>query len=68
MPGNVVGLAWHPRLNQILVGAGDRKAGAVRVLYDPALSERGVLLCAGRKLRPKDPFDFEVWTVNASPA
>jgi len=32
----------------------------VRGLYDPTLSERGVLLCAARKPRAKDPLDFEV--------
>ncbi len=31
----------------------------MRVLYDPTFSERGVLMCAGRKLRAKDPFDFQ---------
>ena len=42
------------------VGAGDKQGGATRVLYSPSYSERGVLLCAHRKLRAKDPFDFEV--------
>lgn len=32
----------------------------MRGLYDPTLSERGVLLCAARKPRAKDPLDFEV--------
>ena len=32
----------------------------MRVLYDPTFSERGVLMCAGRKLRAKDPFDIQV--------
>ena len=32
----------------------------MRALYDPTFSERGVLMCAGRKLRAKDPFDFQV--------
>lgn len=32
----------------------------MRALYDPTLSERGVLLCAARKPRAKDPLDFEV--------
>ena len=40
--------------------AGDKAGGCVRVLYDPTFSERGVLMCAGRKLRAKDPFDFQV--------
>ncbi len=41
-------------------GAGDKSGGCVRGLYDPTLSERGVLLCAARKPRAKDPLDFEV--------
>ena len=48
--------------------AGDKKAGSVRVLYSPALSERGVLTCASRKLRPKDPFDFQVCIPRSLPA
>ena len=40
--------------------AGDKAGGCVRALYDPTLSERGVLLCAARKPRAKDPLDFEV--------
>ena len=44
----------------IVPHAGDKTAGAVQVLYSPSLSERGVLFCAHRKPRQKDPFDFEV--------
>lgn len=40
--------------------SGDRSGGCVRALYNPTLSERGVLLCAARKPRAKDPLDFEV--------
>lgn len=40
--------------------SGDKSGGCVRALYDPTLSERGVLLCAARKPRAKDPLDFEV--------
>lgn len=32
----------------------------MRALYNPTFSERGVLLCAARKPRAKDPLDFEV--------
>lgn len=42
------------------VHTGDKAGGCVRALYDPTLSERGVLLCAARKPRAKDPLDFEV--------
>ena len=43
---------------------GDKAGGCVRALYDPTLSERGVLLCAARKPRAKDPLDFEVCSLN----
>jgi len=43
---SIVGLQWHPRLNQILLGNAD---GGAYVLYDPQLSERGAMLCATRE-------------------
>jgi len=48
-------------------GAGDKSGGCVRGLYDPTLSERGVLLCAARKPRAKDPLDFEVTKYSMCP-
>eukprot|EP00854_Cymbomonas_tetramitiformis_P016652 gene16652-19784_t len=36
MPTSAVAMTWHPKLNQILVGCGDKKSGATHVLYDPA--------------------------------
>lgn len=60
MPKSVVAVQWHDRLNQIVVGVGDRKGGSVRVLYDPTTSSQGVLLAAGRKPRAANPFDFQV--------
>jgi WD40 repeat protein len=56
--GGAVAVQWHPKINQILVGAGDRKSGAVHVLYDSELSEKGVMMAAGRRPRPVNPFDF----------
>ena len=50
-------LKW---LNNVADGPGDRSQGAVKVLYSTSLSERGVLFCAHRKPRAKDPFDFQV--------
>ena len=41
-------LLWHDKLNQIVVG--DR-AGAVHVLYDPAVSLRGAVMVEGRTVR-----------------
>lgn len=65
--GSAVAVHWHSRLNQIFVGTGDKAGGCVRALYDPTLSERGVLLCAARKPRAKDPLDFEAPVVIHTP-
>ncbi|KAL3132621.1 hypothetical protein ABBQ32_009149 [Trebouxia sp. C0010 RCD-2024] len=65
--GSAVAVHWHSRLNQIFVGTGDKAGGCVRALYDPTLSERGVLLCAARKPRTKDPLDFEAPVVIHTP-
>ena len=43
---SIVGLVWHPRLNQIILGNGD---GGAYVLYDPEMSDKGALLCANRE-------------------
>jgi len=43
---DVIKAAWHPKLNQILVGSGD---GIVRVFYDPNRSFRGAKLCMVKK-------------------
>jgi len=43
---HVIKAAWHPKLNQILVGSGD---GVVRVYYDPTKSRRGAKLCMVKK-------------------
>jgi len=43
---HVVRSAWHPKLNQILVGSSD---GIVRVYYDPIRSFRGAKLCVVKK-------------------
>eukprot|EP00195_Chlamydomonas_chlamydogama_P015841 CAMPEP_0202913062 /NCGR_PEP_ID=MMETSP1392-20130828/59433_1 /ASSEMBLY_ACC=CAM_ASM_000868 /TAXON_ID=225041 /ORGANISM="Chlamydomonas chlamydogama, Strain SAG 11-48b" /LENGTH=510 /DNA_ID=CAMNT_0049604183 /DNA_START=1 /DNA_END=1533 /DNA_ORIENTATION=+ len=59
MPGNVTAMAWHPRLNQIFVGIGNRKTGSTRALYDTTFSERGVMIGAVRKPRQPNPFDFQ---------
>jgi len=43
---HVIKAAWHPKLNQIVVGSGD---GVVRVYYDPERSVRGAKLCMVKK-------------------
>eukprot|EP00227_Mantoniella_beaufortii_P014791 CAMPEP_0197584682 /NCGR_PEP_ID=MMETSP1326-20131121/7216_1 /TAXON_ID=1155430 /ORGANISM="Genus nov. species nov., Strain RCC2288" /LENGTH=710 /DNA_ID=CAMNT_0043149089 /DNA_START=43 /DNA_END=2175 /DNA_ORIENTATION=+ len=57
-PGNCVTVMWHHRLNQVFLGCGDHKSGATRVLYDDKRSTRGLLVCVGRKIRPKSNADF----------
>eukprot|EP00850_Spirogloea_muscicola_P000386 SM000001S04788 [mRNA] locus=s1:2312983:2316452:+ [translate_table: standard] len=56
---SVVRVAWHPRLNQIFVTTGDKKEGGTHILYDPALSERGALVCVARAPRKKSAVDFQ---------
>eukprot|EP00951_Prasinocladus_malaysianus_P039941 scaffold452891_cov46-Prasinocladus_malaysianus.AAC.1 len=51
VPGSVCAFNWHAQLNQILIGAGGRKAGAAHMLYHPTFSEKGALLCVGRAPR-----------------
>lgn len=55
---NVTALQWHDRLNQIFAGTGDRRSGCVRVLYDTARSERGVLSSVVRAPRRASELDF----------
>uniref|UniRef100_A0AC34FKW3 Uncharacterized protein n=1 Tax=Panagrolaimus sp. ES5 TaxID=591445 RepID=A0AC34FKW3_9BILA len=43
-----VSCAWHPKLDQILVGLTD---GTCRLYYDPRSSIRGALLCATRPIK-----------------
>lgn len=59
MQSHVTSVFWHPLINQLLVGCGDRTSGSVHVLYSPERSEKGALLCAGKKNRPKNPVDFQ---------
>nr|SVE74082.1 EOG090X0364 [Daphnia barbata] len=50
---HVVRTIWHPKLNQIIVGAGD---GNVHLYYDVAKSHNGAKLCLGKpkRIRPHD--------------
>ena len=57
--GPATAIAWHPRINQILVGSGERAKGWTHVLYNPDMSEKGALLCAAKKPRVRNPLDFE---------
>ncbi|KAJ7531036.1 hypothetical protein O6H91_14G029800 [Diphasiastrum complanatum] len=64
---SVVCCAWHPRLNQIFATVGDKKEGGTHILYDPALSERGALVCVARAPRKKSVEDFEAKPVVRNP-
>lgn len=72
-PGSVVPVLWHPKLNQIIFGCGDRKMGSARVLYDVGSSTNGVLLAVGKKPRKTNISDFaanvqaEIYHPNALP-
>ena len=61
MQGSVVAVTWHPRLNQIAVGCGDRKEGTARILYDSSMSIRGALMALGRRPRKENANDYRVW-------
>jgi len=62
---SVGGLCWHPRLNQVFVGGSD---GVTYALYDPARSERGVLLCKSRAPKRRDVEMGDVDRLQASQA
>ncbi|BBN09954.1 WD repeat-containing protein 70 [Marchantia polymorpha subsp. ruderalis] len=64
---SVVCTYWHPRLNQIFATVGDKKEGGTHVLYDPAISERGALVCVARAPRKKSADDFELKPVIHNP-
>jgi hypothetical protein len=65
-PGSVVPVTWHPKLNQIAFGCGDRKQGSGRILYDPELSDldKGIIPAVGRRPRQENEGDF---TINVKP-
>ncbi|GMH33543.1 hypothetical protein BSKO_01377 [Bryopsis sp. KO-2023] len=65
--GHVVASLWHDRLNQIVVGAGDRSGGTTSVLYNPHRSEKGALLCVGRAPRKKSVMEFTAPVVIHNP-
>jgi len=52
---SIVNVLWHPKLNQIVCGTSN---GSVRVLYDPQLSKKGVLLSSSRSVRKKNALEL----------
>ncbi|XP_064465742.1 WD repeat-containing protein 70-like [Ornithodoros turicata] len=70
-PAGISRVAWHPRLNQILVALAN---GSLNVHYDPDKSKHGALLCAARvpRRRPRTdailpPTQSQVLTPHALP-
>ena len=59
-PGSAVAVCWHARLNQVFVGCAQGRTGETRVLYDPVLSSRGVLLGKNRTPRSMDAGDVAI--------
>ena len=50
-PGtSVLRIAWHPKLNQVLVSDGE---GNTHVHYTPGLSQKGAMLCANKTVSKK---------------
>ncbi|KAH7624593.1 hypothetical protein Ndes2526B_g00793 [Nannochloris sp. 'desiccata'] len=73
VPGSAVAVNWHPKINQIVVGCGDRKEGTTRVLYDSTFSTRGAVLSIGRRPRIDNAADYtadfqpQIYNPNALP-
>lgn len=57
----------HGVILQIFASTGDKKEGGTRVLYDPAVSERGALVCVARAPRKISAQDFEAKPVVHNP-
>lgn len=53
--GSVVGLGWHDKINQIIVGHGGRKEGGLSVLYNPSMSTKGAKLALATRVRRLPP-------------
>lgn len=53
--------------SQIFATTGDKKAGGTHVLYDPAISEKGALVCVARAPRKKSVEDLEAKPVVHNP-
>ena len=60
LPSSAVAVQWHAGLNQLFVGCAKGREGETRVLYDPSLSTKGVLVCKDRKARVPDAADMAI--------
>eukprot|EP01125_Pyxidicula_operculata_P014761 TRINITY_DN4959_c0_g1_i2.p1 TRINITY_DN4959_c0_g1~~TRINITY_DN4959_c0_g1_i2.p1 ORF type:complete len:602 (-),score=164.84 TRINITY_DN4959_c0_g1_i2:214-2019(-) len=54
--GSVVPVVWHPKLNQILAGSSDKN---VHVLFDPKLSQKGVLYSISKAPKERNIEDLQ---------
>ncbi len=52
--GSVVAMDWSPKLNQLFVGT---STGKVHCLYDPVMSNKGIMLGLAKTPRKSDPGD-----------
>ena len=52
--GSVVAMDWSPKLNQLFVGT---STGKVHCLYDPIMSNKGIMLGLAKTPRKPDPGD-----------
>ena len=64
---SVTAAEWHPKLNQLFVGTGDKSFGEAKILYDPELSERGALVCASRAVPRRDALGLNAKPVIYAP-
>jgi len=66
--GSIISLIWHPEINQIICGSSDK---IIHVLYDPKLSQKGVLFSvskAPKKRRLEDTIQTQyIMTPHALP-
>jgi hypothetical protein len=52
--GSVVAMDWSPKLNQLFIGT---STGKVHCLYDPVMSNKGIMLGLAKTPRKADPGD-----------
>jgi hypothetical protein len=55
---------WHKRINQILIGCTN---GQVPIFYDPEMSSKGAILCAGREPKRRAVDDIPLGNVIITP-
>jgi WD repeat-containing protein 70 len=54
--GAAIRAIWNEAINQLVVGCSDFN---IHALYNPNMSTKGALLCAGKKPKRKEPMDFQ---------